>query len=97
MNSSDQTPRLQVIGVELFERDVTLRLPFRFGVVTLREAPQAFVRVRIRTENGAEPTGMAAELMVPKWFDKSPELTNEDNFKQLRTALALARDAYLAA
>jgi hypothetical protein len=97
MNSSDQTPRLQVIGVELFERDVTLRLPFRFGVVTLTEAPQAFVRVRIRTEHGAEATGMAAELMVPKWFDKSPELTNEDNFNQLRTALGLARDAYLAA
>ena len=30
---------------------------------------------------------MAAELMVPKWFDKNPELTNEQNFDQLRLAL----------
>jgi hypothetical protein len=97
MNGSDQTERLRVVSVDLFERDVKLRLPFRFGVVTLTEAPQAFVRVRIRTDAGEEATGMSAELMVPKWFDKSPELTNEQNFDQLRTALQLARQAYLAA
>ena len=34
-------------AVELLERPVTLRLPFRFGVVTLTECPQAFARVRI--------------------------------------------------
>jgi hypothetical protein len=34
---------------------------------------------------------------VPKWFDKSPELSNEENIDQLRLALGLARDAYLSA
>jgi len=97
MNNSNKSPRLKVLSVDLFERDVTLRMPFRFGVVTLTEAPQAFARVRVRTDEGREATGMAAELMVPKWFDKSPELTNDDNFNQLRTALSLARAAYLAA
>ncbi len=28
---------------------------------------------------------------MPKWFDKSPQLTNEDNFNQLRRSLQLAR------
>jgi hypothetical protein len=88
--------RFSVLGVDLFEREVRLRLPFRFGVVTLREAPQAFVRARIRLENGAEGEGGAAELLAPKWFDKSPALSNEQNFGQLRTSLALAREAYLA-
>ena len=41
----------------------------------------------------ATAEGMAAELMAPKWFDKNPALTNEDNFEQLRHALRIARDA----
>src|SRR4051812_18954451 len=69
-------------------------MPFRFGVVTLTEAPQAFVRARIRLEGGAEAEGAAAEFMVPKWFDKDPALTNEDNFDQLRGSLRFARDKY---
>ncbi len=88
--------RFSIAAIELFERDVKLRMPFRFGVVTLTESPQAFARVRIRLEDGKEATGAAAELLAPKWFDKNAALTNEDNFDQLRLALKLARDAYLA-
>jgi hypothetical protein len=87
--------KLQVREISLFERDVKLRMPFRFGVVTLTEAPQAFVRARVRLENGKEAEGGAAELLVPKWFDKDPALTNEQNFEQLRASLRLAREAYL--
>ncbi|HEY2255290.1 MAG TPA: mandelate racemase, partial [Variovorax sp.] len=86
----------RILDIQLFERGVVLRLPFRFGVVTLTACPQAFVRVRIRTEDGREAEGAAAELLAPKWFDKNLALSNEDNFDQLRSALSLARDAYLA-
>ncbi len=72
-------------------------MPFRFGVVTLTQAPQAFARARIRLENGNEAAGAAAELLAPKWFDKNPALSNEENFEQLRRALRIAREAYLAA
>ena len=88
--------RFAITDLLLYERDVRLRLPFRFGVVTLTEAPQAFVRARIRLENGKEAEGGAAELLAPKWFDKDPALTNEQNFDQLRASLSLARQAYLA-
>jgi L-alanine-DL-glutamate epimerase-like enolase superfamily enzyme len=88
--------RFALRQIDLFERDVRLRLPFRFGIVTLTQAPQAFVRVRIRLENGREADGAAAELLAPKWFDKNPELSNEQNFDQLRLSLMLAREAYLA-
>ena len=88
--------RLRVTAVELFERDVLLRMPFRFGVVTLTQAPQGFARVRVRLEDGREAEGAAAELLAPKWFDKDPALSNEDNFDQLRRSLARAREAYLA-
>ena len=73
-----------------------LRLPFRFGVVTLTECPQAFVRARIELADGRSAWGGAAELMAPKWFDKNLALTNDDNFEQLRDVLRLARSAYLA-
>jgi L-alanine-DL-glutamate epimerase-like enolase superfamily enzyme len=88
--------RFTIKELDLFERDVTLRLPFRFGVVTLTAAPQAFVRATIELENGKTGTGAAAELLAPKWFDKSPELSNEDNFNQLRASLQLAQGSYLA-
>lgn len=89
MNS--QAIRLKLTDVHAYERPVTLRLPFRFGVVTLREAPQIFVRARIRVADGRESEGIAAELLVPKWFDKSPNLSNDDNFDQLRRSLASAQ------
>jgi hypothetical protein len=82
--------------VDLLERDVRLRMPFRFGVVTLTKAPQAFARTRIRLEDGREAEGAAAELMAPKWFDKDAALSDEDNVRQLRSSLAAARARYLA-
>ena len=87
-------PIFSVEAVELFERPVKLRMPFRFGVVTLTAAPQAFVRARIRLDDGRRAEGMAAELMAPKWFDKNPDLSNDDNFDQLRNALRIARGLY---
>lgn len=88
--------RFSIKEIHLLERDVVLRLPFRFGVITLTEAPQAFARVRIRLADGREAEGGAAEMMVPKWFDKDPALDDAENLRQLRASLALARDSYLA-
>jgi Enolase C-terminal domain-like len=86
----------RILDIKLFERGVVLRLPFRFGVVTLTACPQAFAKVRIRTETGREEEGAAAELLAPKWFDKNLALSNDDNFDQLRVSLQLAREAYLS-
>ncbi len=89
--------KIRLVEAEAFERPVKLRLPFRFGAATLREARQIFLRVRIVDTQGRSAEGMAAELMVPKWFDKSPELSNADNENQLRRSLALALDALRSA
>jgi hypothetical protein len=90
-----ESPRFTVREIELYERPVVLRLPFKFGVVTLTHSPQAFVRARIETSDGRSSWGAAAEMLAPKWFDKNLHLSNEDNFEQLRDVLRLARDAYL--
>ena len=93
---TEAVPSLRVREIRLFEREVRFRMPFRFGVVTLTGAPQAFVRARVRLEDGREGWGMAAEMLAPKWFDKDPRLSNEDNFAQLRDALRLASGLYLS-
>ena len=86
---------LRLHTIELYERHVTLRLPFRFGAATVTQCPQAFVRVHAEAQ-GRRVEGAGAELMVPKWFDKSPALTHEQNFEQLRESLRNAREALLA-
>ena len=88
--------RFSITQIDFFERQVRLRMPFRFGVVTLTEAPQAFARVTIVLEERKSSEGAAAELLAPKWFDKNPALSNEDNFEQLRQSMRKARDAYLS-
>ena len=87
--------RVRVRAISLYQRQVTLRLPFRFGAATVTQCPQAFVRVSVE-KDGKTFEGMGAELMVPKWFDKSPNLTHEQNFEQLREALRVAAAAYPA-
>ena len=90
-------PRLVIRAVEAFERPFRLRLPFRFGVLTVTEGRQAIIHARIRLEDGTEAEGHAAETLAAKWFDKDPALTDDQNVDQLRRALQTATDAYLAA
>jgi hypothetical protein len=90
-----EAARFAIREIALYERPVRLRMPFRFGVVTLTECPQAFARARIELAGGRSAWGGAAELMAPKWFDKNLALSNDDNFEQLRDVLRLARTAYL--
>jgi len=86
MGTPPGAPAFTVSAIDRFARDVRLRLPFRFGAVTLTAAPQAFVRATIRLADGREATGAAAELLVPKWFDKNPALGDEAHFEQRRGA-----------
>lgn len=90
-------PRIALEEVQGFEWPFRLRLPFRFGVITVTHGRQAVVRARIRFENGRVAEGMAAETLAAKWFDKDPALTDEQNEHQLRRAIELAADAYRAA
>jgi hypothetical protein len=88
--------KFTITHLDLFERPVRLRLPFRFGSATVSETAQAFVRARIRLENGTQGEGGGAELLVPHWFDKSSALSDAESMGQLRESLLMAKDAYLA-
>jgi hypothetical protein len=88
--------RLRMDEVICWERPVKLRLPFRFGVITLHEAPQLFVRVGLSDAQGRRAQGYAAEMLIPKWFDKRPELSAEQNIEQLRRSVRRAATAGVA-
>ena len=59
-------PRVRLESVERFQRDVRLRLPFRFGVTTVTHATQAVIRAEISLSDGRRATGVAAETLASK-------------------------------
>ncbi|GJD53007.1 o-succinylbenzoate synthase [Methylobacterium crusticola] len=85
--------RLTLRDIVLFERPMRFTHPFRFGVARVEAAPQAFVRVRVETEHGAS-AGAAAEMMMPKWFDKDPRRSPDETVADLRASLAAAAGRY---
>jgi hypothetical protein len=87
--------RIAVREIAFFERPVQFTRPFRFGAVVIDAAPQAFVRVEIEVEGKGRAVGASAEMLVPKWFDKRPQLSPEQTVAELRRSLEIARNLYL--
>lgn len=88
--------KVRLQEVERYERPMTNRLAFRFGVITVTEGIQAVIRVRIMLPDGRSCQGVAAESLAAKWFEKSPEFTDAQNFDQLRQSLDIAIGHYKA-
>lgn len=88
--------KVRLEAADRFERDHKLRLPFRFGVITVTQGTQAILRVRIALEDGRTSEGVAAEALGAKWFEKSPAFTDAQNLDQLRQALQIAIEHYQA-
>ncbi|MDF0518933.1 hypothetical protein P0R31_16995 [Bradyrhizobium yuanmingense] len=89
------SPRLKLRDIAFFERPVQFARPFRFGAITINATPQLFVRVEIEVEGRGTAVGASAELLVPKWFDKRPELSPAQTVDELRRSLQIARQLYL--
>lgn len=75
-----------ILEVHLFERPVALRLPFRFGDALVTETGEAHLKVVVHGPNG-QTTGQSAQMMVPRWFNKAPNLDNEATIQELRETL----------
>ncbi len=64
--------KVRLENVERYERHVKLRLPFRFGVITVTDATQAVVRVRISLPDGRSGEGVAAEALAAGHEEPEP-------------------------
>src|SRR5438105_842373 len=62
---------IRVLDGDVHLIDLKTRMPFRYGIATMTEAPHAFVRLRVVVDE-AEETGVSADLLPPKWFTKEP-------------------------
>src|SRR3982074_940239 len=89
-------PRIAVRDIAFFERPVRFARPFRFGAVVINATPQMFVRAEIEVERKGTSVGASAEFLVPKWFDKRPNLSPDETVAELRRSLVIAREFYLS-
>src|SRR5262249_23594899 len=89
-------PRLAIRDIAFFERPVQFARPFRFGAVVINATPQAFVLVEIDVEGKGRAGGASAGFLVPKWFDKRPDLSPAQTVEELRHSLLIARELYLS-
>ncbi|MEL6169986.1 MAG: mandelate racemase [Pseudomonadota bacterium] len=81
--------RLSILEASWSERPVTMRLPFQFGSTEVRRTAEAHASVMIEVDGDRE-TGEAAQLMVPRWFDKRARMTNDDTIEELRETVRTA-------
>jgi len=89
-------PRIAVRDISFFERPIPFAKPFRFGSVVITSSVQVFVRADIEIEGKGTSIGAGAEMMASKWFDKRAHLSPQQTVEELRRALAIARELYLA-
>lgn len=86
---------LRFLDADLHSRDTRTRMPFRFGIAVMTAAPHVVLRCRYEID-GAAHTGVAAEGLLPRWFDKSKDVTPEQELADLhlviRQALHFAAD-----
>jgi L-alanine-DL-glutamate epimerase-like enolase superfamily enzyme len=87
-------PRLRVVASRIGIRTAHSRMPFRYGIVTVRAAPIVTLEVTIETEAGARATGYAADFLAYRWFDKRPEMTLWDNVADLLRVIETAVNLY---
>ncbi len=80
-----------VKALQVSERPVRLRLPFRFGDTIVTETAEAYLQVIVEGPNGVV-SGVSAQLMVPRWFDKRPGQSNDDTVNSLRLSVRSAAD-----
>jgi hypothetical protein len=60
---------IRLLSAELFRLELRARMPFRYGIATMTDVPQVIVRLTFDLA-GRPATGLAADLLPPKWFTK---------------------------
>jgi L-alanine-DL-glutamate epimerase-like enolase superfamily enzyme len=87
--------KLRLLSATLHRTETRTRMPFRFGIAVMTEAPHVFLQCTYEV-NGKAVTGIAAEGLLPKWFDKTPDKSSEQEIEEMllviRKAVAIARE-----
>lgn len=84
-----ETTRVIIDNIQFYMRNQTMRLPFRYGRACLTASPILHVRLEARGADGQHAIGTSADILPPKWFDKSPEKDYRRNIEDLLRAAQL--------
>ncbi len=74
--------RIHIRAGDIHLTHVRTRMPFKYGIATMTEAPHAFVRLRVEID-GRLATGVAADHLPPKWFTKEPQQSLDDEVAEM--------------
>lgn len=80
------TMKVHVVRADAYVTEVKTRLPFRYGVATMTEAPHVIVRLRIDL-NGRPAEGFAADTLPPRWFTKNTDQTVDAELDEMATVI----------
>jgi len=85
------------MNIKIQEADIHLtnlrtRMPFKYGIATMTHMPMAFVRVRLEVD-GRTHTGVASDLLPPKWFTKIPSKGVAEEIREMFEVVDEAREA----
>src|ERR1700691_4137916 len=85
--------KLKVISTSLRLQNLRLRIPFRFGIITMTECPHLFLTAQLEID-GQRAWGIAADSLPNKWFTKDPAALYSDDIadmlKVIRSACEIA-------
>jgi hypothetical protein len=67
------------------------RMPFRYGIAKLEALPHVFVKVALEGPGGRKVVeGVCAEGLLPKWFEKDPETTGQQDLENMHKVIVHA-------
>ncbi len=92
-------PMITLRHAEAFRLQLRARMPFRYGIATMTDVPQLILRLTFDL-GGRAATGVAADLLPPKWFTKDPARLPAAEIDEMlavvRAAVRHARDVRAA-
>lgn len=82
---------LSINEVALLRRDISTRMPFKYGIATMTHLPHIFVSIEADID-GRVQSGISADHLPPKWFTKDPD---RDPLEEINEMLSVIENAGL--
>ena len=86
---------MQILDADVHVIDLQTRLPFKYGIATMTQAPHVLVRLQVEIE-GDLATGISADHLPPKWFRKDPDQAIRDELLEMADVVEHAAEAAVA-
>jgi hypothetical protein len=87
--------KIKILSTDLHLKNMRLRMPFRFGIITLTECPHLFLRARVQVD-GKEAWGIAADMLPNKWLTKDPNSAYADDIADMLKVINMACEIAIA-